>query len=142
MKHPVVRIFAPILAAVALAGCQADSRQQILHMDKSQVALRSAQSRAFDTADTELTVRTIIATLQDLGFTVDKVDQTLGLVSATKAGNYVMKMTVTARPRGVDQIVVRASAQHNLTAVSDVAPYQQFFDSLAQSLFLEAHDVI
>lgn len=124
-----------------VAACQTDSRQQILSMDKTQVALRSVQSRTFDTSDTGLTVRTVIATLQDLGFTVDKVDQTLGLVSATKAESTLLKLTVTVRPKGGNQIVVRASAQQNLNAVSDAMPYQQFFDSLSQALFLEAHEV-
>jgi hypothetical protein len=135
-------VLVALAAMTFVTGCQTNSRQQILSMDTTQVALRSTQSRMFDTVDTSLTVRTIIATLQDLGFTVDKVDQTLGLVSATKAGNYLLKMTITVRPRGDSQMVVRASAQHNLNAVSDAVPYQQFFDSLSQALFLEAHDVI
>ncbi len=134
-----------LLAAVAsmalLSACQTDSRQQILAMDKSQVALRAIQTRAFDTTDQALTLRTMVASLQDLGFTVDRVDKTLGLVSATKAGNYLLKMTVTARRHGETQTVVRASAQHNITAVSDPKPYQQFFDSLSQALFLEAHEI-
>ncbi|MEK9671166.1 MAG: hypothetical protein VW268_01510 [Rhodospirillaceae bacterium] len=110
-------------------------------MDQSQVSLRSTHARAFDIADTALTVRTVIATLQNLGFTVDKVEQLLGLVSATKAGNYLLKMTVTARRRGDALTVVRASDQHSLTAVSDPQPYQQFFNSLSQALFLKAHEV-
>lgn len=142
MSSTFVKVLAVACLGMVLTACQANSRQQILSMDKTQVALRSTQSRVFDTEDMTLTVRTAIATLQDLGFTIDKVDQTLGLVSATKAGNYLMKLTVTVRPRGNSQTVVRASAQHNLKAVSDAVPYQKFFDSLAQSLFLEAHDVI
>jgi len=124
-----------------LAACQADSRQQILSMDTTQVALRSAQTRAFDTTDTGLTTRTVIATLQDLGFTVDKVDQTLGLVSATRVTDATLKMTITVRPRGAEQTIVRASAQYNLKAMSEALPYQQFFNSLSQALFLEAHEV-
>ena len=141
MTARLISVLAVVASITVLTGCQTDSRQQILSMDTSQVALRSAQSRVFDTVDTALTVRTVIATLQDLGFTVDKVDQTLGLVSATKAGDYLLKLTVTMRPRGETQTIVRASAQHNMKAVSDAVPYQQFFDSLAQALFLEAHDV-
>jgi hypothetical protein len=135
---PTLPIF---MAFLLVAGCQTDARQQILAMDKSQVALRAIQSKSFDTDNTSLTLRTVIATLQDLGFTVDKVDQELGLVGATKVGNYVIKMTITVRPRGDHQVIVRASAQHNLKAISDALPYQRFFDSLAQALFLEAHDV-
>ncbi|MCW8914642.1 MAG: hypothetical protein OQK24_02180 [Magnetovibrio sp.] len=142
MTNKLAQFFMLLLATTTLAACQADSRQQILSMDKSQVALRTAQSRAFDTSDTTLTVRTVIATLQDLSFTIDKVDNTLGLVSATKAGNSLLRMTVTVRPRGSHQIIVRASAQERLNAISDAVPYQQFFDNLAQALFLEAHEII
>ena len=99
------------------------------------------QSRIFDTSDQAFTMRTIIATLQDLGFTVDNVDQEIGIVSATKAGDYLMRMTVSARRRGDDQTAVRASAQYNLKALSDAAPYQRFFNSLEQAMFLEINDV-
>ena len=126
---------------ITIGGCQLDSRQQVLLVDKSQVALRSVQSRVFDTSDRALTLRTIIATLQDLGFTVDKVDQEIGIVSATKAGDYLMKMTISTRQRGYDQTAVRASIQHNLKAISDAAPYQQFFNSLEQAMFLETNKV-
>lgn len=141
MNNPIAKLCCIFALAALTAGCQADSRQQILAMDKTQVALRSVQSRVFETEDMTLTVRTVIATLQDLGFTVDKVDQTMGLVSATKAGDYLLKLTVTIRPKGEGQVMVRASAQRNLNAVSDAMPYQQFFDSLSQALFLEAHEV-
>jgi hypothetical protein len=124
-----------------VSGCQTDSRQQILATDKSQVALRSIQTRVFDTADQVLTVRTVISTLQDLGFTIDKVDQEVGVVSATKAGNYLMKMTISTRARGSEQVFVRASAQYNLNAVNDSSLYQKFFDALAQAMFLEANKI-
>lgn len=130
-----------LLLVATVSSCQTDSRQQILATDKSQVALRSIQSRVFDTTDQALTVRTVIATLQDLGFTIDKVDQDIGVVSATKAGNYLMKMTVSSRPRGNEQIFIRASAQFNLDAVSDSSLYQKFFDALAKAMFLEANKV-
>jgi hypothetical protein len=65
----------------------------------------------------------------------------LGVVTATKVGNYLMKMTVTSRPRGEGQIFVRASAQFNIEAVSDPEIYQRFFDSLSQAMFLEANKV-
>lgn len=135
-------VMLPVFALIiAIGGCQTDSRQQILSVDKSQVALRSVQSRVFDTSDQALTLRTIIATLQDLGFTIDEADQEIGIVSATKVGDYLMKITVSARKRGYRQTAVRASVQHNLKAVSDAAPYQRFFNSLEQAMFLEANKV-
>lgn len=131
-----------VLASVAvLAACQEDSKRQVLLMDKSQAALRAVQTRAFDTLDHNRMLRAVIATLQDLGFVVDKADETLGTVSATKLDGYQMRMTVTLRPRSTKQIAVRASAQHNLVAVSDARPYQQFFAALEKAMFLTAQDV-
>ena len=133
-----------ILLAVmvlALGACQTDSKRQILFMDKSQVALRAVQTRAFDTLDRARTLRAVIATLQDLGFVVDKADENLGTVSATKLDRYRMRMTVTLRTRKSRQIAVRANAQYNLVAVSDAKPYQQFFSALEKAMFLTSHEV-
>ena len=130
-----------------LAACQTDSREQALLVTKSQVELRSFQSRAFDTNDREKTLRTIIATLQDLSFVVDKADATLGSVSATKFGSgdmgspYQLKMTVSVRPRNKDQLIVRANAQYNIVAVEDPEPYQHFYTALSKAMFLTAHNV-
>ncbi len=136
------------LLALFLAGCQTNSRDQVLAATESQVQLRSIQTRAFDTTDRETTLRTIIATLQDLAFVVDKADAVLGTVSATKFGSggfwspqYQLRMTVSVRPRGTTQLLVRASAQYQLQAVEDPEPYQQFFAALGRAMFLTAHAV-
>lgn len=131
---------AALLAAMVLAGCQNDSRQQVL-ASGSQVELRGFQTRAFETADREKTLRTIIATLQDLSFVVDKADATLGTVSGTKLNKYVVRMTVTIRPRGETQTLVRANAQYNITPIEDPQPYQQFFAALEKAMFLTAQQV-
>jgi hypothetical protein len=123
-----------------LVGC-ASSQEQLLATDKSQIELRSIQTRAFETMDREKTLRTIMATLQDLGFVLDHADSTLGSVSGTKLDNYALRMTVTVRPRGTNQLLVRANAQFNLLQVSDPEPYQQFFAALGRAMFLEAHKV-
>jgi len=130
-----------VLLAFSLTGCQTNSRDQLLKSSESQVKLRSFQTRAFDTTDKNKTLRTVIATLQDLGFVVDKADNVLGTVSATKLDGYQLKMTVTVRPRGDSQLLVRANAQYNLIAVEDPAPYQEFFNSFGKAMFLTAHAV-
>jgi len=103
--------------------------------------LRQMQSRAFDTTDMKKTLRTVIATLQDLGFVIDKADEDLGSVSGTKLDGYALRMTVSVKPHGETQLLVRANAQYNITAVEDPAPYQQFFAALEKAMFLEAHQV-
>jgi hypothetical protein len=118
-------------------------------MNTSQVQLRNIQSRAFDTTDKEKTMRAIIATLQDLGFMLDRADYTLGVVTASKARADTMQMqvyatlriTVTVRPRGEKQLLVRASAEYQRSPVTDAKPYQNFFNSLEKAMFLEAHQV-
>ncbi len=128
-------------AILMLAGCQTDSKQQVLAVTKSQVELRSFQTRAFDTTDKEKTLRTVMATLQDLSFVLDKADAVLGTVSGTKLDGYQLRITVTVRPRGETQMLVRANAQYNITAVEDPEPYQQFFAALERAMFLTAHEV-
>ena len=130
-----------VCAMIALAGCQADSRDQLFATSTSQVQLRSFQTRAFDTTDSEKTLRTVIATLQDLGFVVDKADLDLGTVSATKLDGYLLRITVSVRPRGETQLLVRANANYQQQAVEEAGPYQQFFTALGKAMFLEAQEV-
>jgi len=52
--------------------------------------------------------------------------------------NNLVRLTVTVRQRDEAQTVVRASAQFAMAALEDPEPYQKFFRSLEQALFLEA----
>lgn len=134
------RLVAIALLATAIAGC-VTTIAPILQTG-GQVELRSYQSRAFDTTDKTQVMRGVIATLQDLGFVVDKADFDLGTVTGTK---YVkrepLRMTVTVRPRAENQLLVRANAQFSLRPVEHPEPYQRLFAALGRSLFLAAHDV-
>ena len=137
------RVVLSVSAAVLLAaggGC-APSTEAVMEAGQSAVQLRSYQQRAFDTADVEKTLRTVIATLQDLSFVVDKADLDLGTVSATKLSGYQLRITVTVRARGTTQLLVRANAQYMDKAVEDPKPYQDFFTALEKSMFLTAHQV-
>jgi len=136
MKNKLALIV--IASVFFFTGC-ASTQQRLLDSESSQVQLRSIQTRAFDTTDKEKTLRTVMSTLQDLGFVLDKADATLGTVSATKLKNYSLRMTVTVRPRGETQLLVRSNAQYNVQPVTDPEPYQQFFASLEKSMFLTAH---
>jgi hypothetical protein len=49
--------------------------------EASQVKLRSAQSRVFDTTDRVRMLEAIVDTMQDLNFMVEVLDQELGIVS-------------------------------------------------------------
>jgi hypothetical protein len=105
-----------IFLMLAVCACAAKQRN-ILEASESQVRLRSIQSRVFDYADRNRMLRTIIATLQDLGFVIDDADENLGTVSGTKRSGYSLRMTVSVRPRGDKQMIVRSNAQFNLQTV-------------------------
>ena len=99
------------------------------------------QSRRFDTTDKEKVLRTTIATLQDLGFVIDKADFNIGTVSATKLDGYALRITVMTRPYGKTQMLVRANAQYNLKAIEDPEPYQNFYNAFSKAMFLTAQNI-
>jgi hypothetical protein len=80
-------------AGLLAAGCstyagrhqlQWSSLQQVWRAEASQVRVRNAQSRVFDTSDRLRTVEAVVATFQDLGFQLELLDETLGIVSGRK----------------------------------------------------------
>lgn len=140
MKHQAPITLALSIILLTLSGC-ATNDGRILDSDQSQLQLRSIQTRAFDTPDRDLVLRNVIVTLQDLGFVIDRADQTLGTISATKLQGFQLKINVTARTRGTTQTSVRANAEFNRKPVIEPKPYQDFFASLEKSLFLTAQAV-
>lgn len=134
-------IFVILLSGITFSGC-ATPVVRALESDASQVKLRSIQTRAFDTSDKKKLMQTVISTMQDLDFVIDKADLMLGSVTGTKfLGNMVVTMSVTVRPRGEKQMLVRANAQYGTTSVEDPATYQDFFTALEKALFLTAQQV-
>lgn len=82
-------VTACVLAAVSF-GCvpyglqheiQRDSRSQIWLSERSQVRVRAAQSRVFDTKDKLGMLEAVVQTFQDIGFQIEVLDETLGIVS-------------------------------------------------------------
>jgi hypothetical protein len=84
----------PIALVVLLPACLSpfearheslsDSRDQIWMSEESQVALRAVQSRVFDTTDRIHILSAVVATLQDLGFMIEVLDEDLGIVSGKR----------------------------------------------------------
>ena len=129
------------IAALALMSGCAVGHEQVLSTNESQIKIRSIQSRVFDTSDKIGVLRAIIATLQDLRFVIDKADDDLGTVTATKYHERELRVTVTAKERGKSQMLVRANAQYHKQPVEEPVHYQEFFNALSKSLFLQAHQV-
>jgi hypothetical protein len=124
-----------------LTAC-VSTQKRLLDSDTSQLQLRSIQTRAFDTTDQEKTLRTIMATLQDLGFILDAGEVGLGTVTGIKwVQNHSLRITVSVRPRGETQMLVRANCQIKREPIQDPIPYQRFFAALSKAMFLEAHQV-
>lgn len=139
--NKIILALLAVCTATLFTGCARSANAAVLDSGNSQVELRQMQSRAFDITDKEKTMRSVIATLQDLGFVIDKADLALGTVTGTKLDGYALRMTVTVRPRNAKQMLVRASAEYEQEAVVDPAPYQAFFASLSKSMFLTAQNV-
>ena len=126
---------------VALSGC-ATPAVNALGSSESQVKLRSIQTRVFDTTDKKKMMQTVISTMQDLDFVIDKADFMLGSVTGSKfLGQAVVTMSVTVRAKGGKQLLVRANAQYGVNSVEDPATYQDFFVALEKAIFLTAQQV-
>jgi hypothetical protein len=139
MTAKTTKFVVMLLLSTICFGC-ANPTNALLESE-SAVKLRHMQTRRFDTTDRTKTLRTVMATLQDLGFVIDKADNELGTVSATKLRGYTVRMTVTVKPYGEKQLAVRANAQYNLQAIENPEPYQQFFAALEKAMFLTAHSI-
>lgn len=128
-----------LFAILLIAGC-ATTPPDVIGVG-TQLETRQAQTREFDTLDKAMTMRSVVATLQDLGFTIDQADAELGTITATRLDAYTMRMTVTVVRRTGDRIAVRAFARVGENAVTDAPTYQDFFVALDKAMFLTQNQV-
>ena len=136
-----------IAVAALVAGC-AFSPPQAVFETGSALEVRSYQTRVLQDVDRDAALRAVIATLQDLGFVLDSADATLGTVTATKLAQHQVRITVSVRQGNDRQIVVRANADYSeplagrsAVRIEDPATYQDFFQALERSAFLDAQNV-
>ena len=135
----IIIVICPLLM---LSGCYSATNDVLENNAQSQVSIRNMQSRTFDATNKKMLLRTVIATLQDLDFVIDKADETLGTITATKfTRNTPLTMTVSVRSKGATQMIVRSNARYGLKSVEQPKAYQDFFSSLSKALFLDAHQV-
>lgn len=131
---------AVLMSLLVIGGCSTTAEPDVIGAG-TQLEIRQIQTRAYDTLDKRMTMRSIVATLQDLGFTIDEADLDLGAVTATRLDRYTMRMTVTAAEKDNDQISVRANARIVDRTVDDPATYQDFFVVLDKAMFLTMNNV-
>lgn len=137
----ISRILMTTIAVSVLIGLSGGvSFSQKIELHESQLEIRSMQTRAFDTTDENKTLRAIIATLQDFSFIIYTANEELGTITARRIDKYPLRITVTVRSRGETQVLVRMNAYYG-RPVKDPIIYQNFFTSLAKSMFLTAHSV-
>lgn len=142
-----------ILAGLT-AGCAPTAEQQAsaLTPASTAVATRARQSRRFDTADQTLMLQSAIGALQDLGYTVEESHASTGVIvgSRLSGGRIRAQVSVRSLPNG-GGTAMRATFQRILyrpgamlavgETLDDPTLYHGFFERVAQSAFLTAHEV-
>ena len=134
----MIRMLALLIGLACITGC-ATTTPVDLSGKNTQLETRQMQTRQYDTLDKTLTMRSVIATLQDLGFTIDQADAELGAITATRYHQTTMRMTVTVVRRDEKRMSVRANARVGERAINDAETYQDFFVVLDKAMFLTLH---
>jgi hypothetical protein len=143
-----------LLPLAGLPGCVTTPAQQAaaLTPTSSAVATRALQSRRFDTTDQALMLQAALGALQDLGFTIEESQAATGVVVGSKLSGARIRAQVTVRALpGQNATVMRATFQRIIPrpgamiafgdTLEDPEIYQGFFEKVAQSAFLTAHEI-
>jgi len=130
-----------IALCLLLSGCETpETPKDLLAPTEAQLKLRTLQTRTFDVTDRNLAIRAVIASLQDLGFIIERANDSLGLVTAARFAepNYydVVSVTVTVRQHTPEKLTVRVNAIYNNKPIDDPKVYQNFFVALERSIFV------
>lgn len=133
------RLTLSIAVLLAITACA--SNNAAITDGGGQVQIRQMQTREYDTLNRRDTLKSVLATLQDLGFVIDKASYELGTITATKLQDYQMRMTVTVRERNSERLAVRANASIDEHPIESPGAYQDFFAALDKAMFLSLHDV-
>ena len=153
MRFPSRRAGLAALLA-GLAGCAPTPEQQAAALAPTSAAsaARARGTRRFDTPDTRAVLQSAVGVLQDLGFTIEETQAQQGVIVGSKASGSLVRTQIVLRPT-VDRraTVVRATFQRMVHRPGAMLPfgetlddpllYQGFFEKLAQSMFLTAHEI-
>ncbi|HSD69791.1 MAG TPA: hypothetical protein VLB07_09560 [Woeseiaceae bacterium] len=133
------KLMAACVLCMSLGGCAAT--QYDVAGASAPLEIRSVQTREYDALDKPMTMRAVIATLQDLGFTIDQADLGLGIVTGTRMLVSDMRMTVSVAPKADNRVSVRANARVGETSITQAEVYQDFFVVLDKAMFLTRNNV-
>jgi hypothetical protein len=108
--------------ALLLVGC---SSGQSVPKPKTALELREIQTRSFETTDTKMVMKSLIATLQDEGFIVKNANVDLGLITAEKEVDITGASTttdITPLVVGLVELAVRIAAPGNSSSGGSSMP--------------------
>ena len=161
----------PVLVVMAfgLSACQTtpsiEQQTRALTLSNQSLASRQHQSRRFDTGDEAKILTACAGLLQDLGFIITESSSRAGLLVASKDRNTAdpgqrflvtmgaqkIRISIVTTPLKAKTVLVRVTFQRifwntqnqftRVETVNDPLIYQEFFDKLSQSVFLEAHQL-
>ena len=138
-RNDVLLIGLAFLLQACVGSSQKQPPKELLALTEAQMKIRSFQTRAFDVKDQNKVLRGVVASLQDLGFIVERANGPMGLVTAGKFGpngRGFVELTVTVRAKGKQRTEVRVNALFNTKPVEDPKIYQNFFTAVERSLFV------
>lgn len=80
----VVQFHGLVLLTVWCVACTPSVPREVLQLRPESMALRQLQTRRFDTSDEKNLLSAALGVLQDLGFTIDESEASLGVLVASK----------------------------------------------------------
>jgi hypothetical protein len=144
------------LAALSAGGCVVSTPEQqagALTLQVGALASRQIQGRRYEMRDEARLMAATLGVLQDLGYTVNETSSGAGMISGSKdrQGSRIRVSVVfrptTDRAATIARVSFQAitapvfGQQSQVQTIADPVIYQQFFERLSQSLFLEAHQI-
>jgi hypothetical protein len=108
----------------------------------AQMQVRSLQTRTFDLKDLKdrnTTMRGVITSLQDLGFIIERANESLGFVTATRSAepssDDIVTITVTVHQESAETMSIRANTIYNNKPLDDAKVYQNYFAALRRVFY-------
>jgi hypothetical protein len=100
-----------IIVVLLLGGCATSMPKSALRLSESTLDLRSMQTRVFEAESEQVILNAAVATMQDMEYNIDEIEQGLGIITASKttdadATAAIAKFTI------LELICIAASACH------------------------------